>query len=86
MNFLRNAWYMAGWADEIGEAGLSRRLFGKPLFLYRLENGSIAALQAVCAQWLPQLKAVTRGLLHYHLGSPVLRTRQVMLDVQSLDP
>jgi DNA repair protein RecO (recombination protein O) len=26
-----------------------------------------------------------RALLHYHLGTPVLRTRQVMLDVQSLE-
>jgi DNA repair protein RecO (recombination protein O) len=51
-----------------------------------LVHGSLAALQAVCAQWLPSLKPISRGLLHYHLGSPVLRTRQVMLDVQSLDP
>ena len=28
--------------------------------------------------------SMLRALLHYHLGSPVMRTRQVMLDVQSL--
>ncbi len=50
-----------------------------------LEHGSLAALQQACAPVLPELKAILRGLLHYHLGSPVLRTRQVMLDVQSLD-
>jgi DNA repair protein RecO (recombination protein O) len=50
-----------------------------------LEHGSLAALQQACAQALPELKTVLRGLLHYHLGSPVLRTRQVMLDVQALD-
>jgi DNA repair protein RecO (recombination protein O) len=50
-----------------------------------LEHGSLQALQQACALALPELKAALRGLLHYHLGSPVLRTRQVMLDVQALD-
>lgn len=50
-----------------------------------IEHGSLAALQHACAASLPELKTVLRGLLHYHLGSPVLRTRQVMLDVQALD-
>ncbi len=50
-----------------------------------LEHGSLAALQQACARALPELRAALRGMLHYHLGSPVLRTRQVMLDVQSLD-
>ena len=51
-----------------------------------LDGGSLAALQMACADNLPTLKAVLRGLLHYHLGTPILRTRQVMLDVQSLEP
>jgi DNA repair protein RecO (recombination protein O) len=50
-----------------------------------LEHGSLPALHQACATALPELKTVLRGLLHYHLGSPVLRTRQVMLDVQALD-
>ncbi|MET0335860.1 MAG: DNA repair protein RecO [Rhizobacter sp.] len=50
-----------------------------------LEHGSLAALQQACTPALPELKSVLRGLLHYHLGSPVLRTRQVMRDVQALD-
>lgn len=50
-----------------------------------LEHGSLAALQQACSPALPELKTVLRGLLHYHLGSPVLRTRQVMLDVQALE-
>ena len=51
-------------------------------------------LVAVWAVWLlafvvwawtvPELKSMLRALLHYHLGSPVLRTRQLMLDVQEL--
>ena len=43
-----------------------------------------AAFEA-CARALPALRTQLRGLLHYHLGTNVLRTRQVMLDVQTLD-
>ncbi len=50
-----------------------------------LEHGSLAALQQACAPVLPALKAQLRGLLHYHLGSAPLRTRQVMMDLQSLE-
>jgi DNA repair protein RecO (recombination protein O) len=49
-----------------------------------LLHGSAAALQQACARALPELRGVMRQLLHYHLGSSQLRTRQVMLDVQSL--
>jgi len=49
-----------------------------------LEHGSLAALQQACAAALPALKQQLRALLHYHLGSSGLRTRQVMLDVQNL--
>lgn len=49
-----------------------------------LEHGSLEALQQACAGVLPALKVQLRALLHYHLGSATLRTRQVMLDVQNL--
>ena len=39
----------------------------------------------VLRQELPQLKGMLRTLLHYHLGTPILRTRQVMLYVQNLE-
>ena len=38
----------------------------------------------MCGTALVPLKLTLRNLLHYHLGSPLLRTRQVMLDVQKL--
>ena len=50
-----------------------------------LQHGSVAALQQACRPALQELKLLLRALLHYHLGSPVLRTRQVMLDVQALE-
>jgi DNA repair protein RecO (recombination protein O) len=49
-----------------------------------LSHDDLAALQAACGSELPALKQQLRGLLHYHLGSPHLRSRQVMLDVQRL--
>jgi len=50
-----------------------------------LEHGSLAALQQACAGVLPELKTMLRALLHYHLGTPLLRTRQLMIDVQNLE-
>jgi DNA repair protein RecO (recombination protein O) len=49
-----------------------------------LQHGSLAALHAACARCLAPLRSQLRALLHYHLGTPQLRTRQVMLDVQRL--
>lgn len=48
MSWLRNAWYMAGWAEEVGDAGLSRKILDKPIFLFRKQDGSLAALQDRC--------------------------------------
>lgn len=48
-----------------------------------LMHGSMAALQQTCMPALPLLKTALRGLLHYHLGHKPLRTRQVMLDLQT---
>jgi vanillate O-demethylase monooxygenase subunit len=47
-NWLRNCWYMAGWTDEIGERGLARRIADRPIFLYRLQDGSIAPILDRC--------------------------------------
>jgi len=49
-----------------------------------LEHGSLEALRQACARSLGELRAALRGLVHYHLGSSVLRTREVMRDLQSL--
>jgi DNA repair protein RecO (recombination protein O) len=49
-----------------------------------LDHGSVDALRAECAMSLPALRAGLRTLLQYHVGSPMLRTRQVMADVRKL--
>lgn len=49
MPYLRNTWYMAGWADEVGtESGLARRLLDEPLFLFRDPVGKVHALFDRC--------------------------------------
>ena len=37
-----------------------------------------------CAAMMSELKPQLRALLHYHCGVKTLRTRQMMLDIQSL--
>ncbi|MDD2713820.1 MAG: DNA repair protein RecO [Simplicispira sp.] len=43
-----------------------------------------AALLRACAPVALELKPQLRALLQYHCGSPLLRTRQLMIDLQSL--
>jgi DNA repair protein RecO (recombination protein O) len=49
-----------------------------------LDSNDMAALRAAAAPALVALKPQLRALLHYHLGSPQLRTRAALRDVQRL--
>jgi DNA repair protein RecO (recombination protein O) len=49
-----------------------------------LRDYSLGPLHVACATRLDRLKPVLRALVHYHLGSPVLRTREVMRDARHL--
>jgi len=60
MTFLRNAWYMAGWARELGDAGFSREICGEVLFVYRLADGRPAALRDKCPHRFAPLSQGTR--------------------------
>ncbi|WP_119153728.1 DNA repair protein RecO [Caldimonas tepidiphila] len=72
-----------------GEAGVLRASGGEATLrgetLLALEEAlggeSLAALQQACASALPELKGALRAVLHYHLGSPQLRTRQLMMEL-----
>jgi vanillate O-demethylase monooxygenase subunit len=46
--WLRNVWYMAGWSEEVGDHGLARRIIGRPVFVYRLTDGTPAAVLDRC--------------------------------------
>lgn len=45
---------------------------------------ALGALRLACGTALAALRSQLRAQLHYHLGSPQLRTRQMMLDVRRL--
>lgn len=47
-------------------------------------GGGLPALQTTCHGCAAALRTPLRHLVHYHLGSPVLRTREVMRDLQRL--
>lgn len=46
--FVRNAWYAAGTAGEIGRSLTQRWICGEPLVLYRTEAGRAVALEDRC--------------------------------------
>ena len=47
--FLRNAWYMAAWSEELDDGVLMRRrLLGEPVLLFRKEDGGVAAMVDRC--------------------------------------
>ncbi len=46
--FLRNHWYVAAWADEVGRAPLARIVLGDYLLLFRTETGRAVALENRC--------------------------------------
>ena len=45
---LRNAWYIAAWGDELGDAPLARRICNDPIVLFRDGKGRAAALADRC--------------------------------------
>lgn len=47
MGFLRNSWYCAGWADDLGQP-VARKLLGEPVLLYRTEGGEAVAMSNRC--------------------------------------
>jgi len=46
--FLRNAWYVAAWADEVGRQPLARRICNEPVVMFRDRDGRAAALEDRC--------------------------------------
>lgn len=49
MSFLRNAWYVAAWVDEVTTTPLARTVTGEPLALFRTADGRAHVLQDRCA-------------------------------------
>src|SRR6185437_1710990 len=46
--FIRNAWYIAAWADELSDKPLARRILNEPVVLFRDKSGKAAAIADRC--------------------------------------
>jgi vanillate O-demethylase monooxygenase subunit len=48
VSFVRNAWYVAAWAGEVGQSPLARTLLGIPVVLFRGDDHVVHALRDRC--------------------------------------
>lgn len=48
MTFVRNAWYMAGWSDELADKPLAIIILNEPIVIFRGAQDEIGALADVC--------------------------------------
>jgi phenylpropionate dioxygenase-like ring-hydroxylating dioxygenase large terminal subunit len=46
--YLRNAWYVAGWSNEINAQPIARTFLDEPVVLYRASDGAPVALEDRC--------------------------------------
>jgi phenylpropionate dioxygenase-like ring-hydroxylating dioxygenase large terminal subunit len=46
--YLKNAWYVAAWSDELGAGLITRTICELPVLLYRKENGDPVAMGNLC--------------------------------------
>jgi vanillate O-demethylase monooxygenase subunit len=46
--FIRNAWYIAAWGDELTDKPLARRILNEPVVLFRDKSGRAAAIADRC--------------------------------------
>lgn len=46
--FLKNAWYVAAWSDEVSRTPMTRTICKEPVLLYRKEDGGAVAIGNMC--------------------------------------
>ena len=46
--YIKNAWYVAGWASEFGEELSRVVIMEQPLVMYRTQSDSVVALEDRC--------------------------------------
>ncbi len=71
-----NGSVLLGMEDALSDGWLNDPRRVKP------GHSPVPSLMAACVPALADLKAITRSLLHYHLGTNTLRTRQLMMELQ----
>jgi vanillate O-demethylase monooxygenase subunit len=60
LDFVRNGWYAAAWAHDVGDAVLARTFLDEPVILYRTSDGEAVALTDRCAHRAYPLSLGTR--------------------------
>lgn len=68
-NFLRNTWYVFGWAEDVGERPLGRKIAGEDIVCFRGRDGLVALADSCPHRFVPlSLGNVTDGVLEcaYH--------------------
>lgn len=58
--FVKNSWYIAGWADEIDAGPVARRLLDMPVVIFRGESGAPIALLDRCPH---RFAPLSRGMV-----------------------
>jgi phenylpropionate dioxygenase-like ring-hydroxylating dioxygenase large terminal subunit len=70
VSYLRNAWYVAAWSEEVTAVPLARTLLGEPLVFFRTAAGAAGALLDRCPHRFAKLsmgKVVGAGIeCRYH--------------------
>jgi vanillate O-demethylase monooxygenase subunit len=62
MTFVRNAWYVAGWAHDLTDAPLAETILSENVVLWRGEDGKPRAAENVCPhRFLPLSQGRVRG-------------------------
>lgn len=62
MSYIRNAWYVAAWDDEVAQGSmLYRKLLGEQIILLRNEDGLVQAVSGVCPHRYASLHMGTFG-------------------------
>ncbi|MFT3856786.1 MAG: DNA repair protein RecO [Aquabacterium sp.] len=71
-------------ARWVGEAGSGPVVLAGGILagIEKALPAGVPSVMAACVPALSELKAILRTLIHYHLGSQALRTRQLMIELQ----
>jgi len=61
--YVKNAWYVAAWCNEVDEAGLySISIANSPVLMYRKEDGQLAAMaDQCCHRHMPLSRGIREG-------------------------
>ncbi len=63
--FVKNAWYIAAWAEELDDGMISRTIMNKPLVIFRDAEGKVGVLEDRCCHRgapLTHGEVITEGL------------------------